>query len=221
MVIRGREWSYGLLFRFIINWKSNGRETAQLERCRAFLLASKSPREGQRGLGCGEHPLLHHTPQYFALLHHRPQYFTHLRRTYSVWLSVNEYFYKDMTSDESPVIQLICGERKAPAELGIKTTTIFLFCISKGIWEKKGKEPWRFYAVEFSALGNFCLKQEVYVSRNSMLASYIRDAVPKTALLQLLLLTNSTQTHLLLLHFHWTLDPFIIIKKYYAFISHN
>lgn len=38
-----------------------------------------------------------------------------------------------MTSDESPVIQIIYGKRKAPAELQIKTTTVFLFYISKEI----------------------------------------------------------------------------------------
>lgn len=38
-----------------------------------------------------------------------------------------------MTSDESPVIQIIYGERKAPAELHIKTTIVFLSCISKEI----------------------------------------------------------------------------------------
>lgn len=70
-------------------------------------------------------------------------------------LSVNEYFYKDMTSDESPVIQLIRGERKAPAELGIKTTTIFLFCISKGIWEKKGERAMKVLCSGIQYSGEF------------------------------------------------------------------
>lgn len=46
---------------------------------------------------------------------------------------MSEFFCEDPTSAESPVSQVIGGERKARAELQIKATVVRLLCISKEI----------------------------------------------------------------------------------------